>query len=63
MPIRSGDDDQVVPIGISSQPTAKIIRNATLKVYPGLPHGMCATHADLINPDLLAFFKTGGSMT
>jgi non-heme chloroperoxidase len=34
-----------------------------LKVYPGLPHGMCATHADLINPDLLAFFKTGGSMT
>ncbi|WP_420856708.1 alpha/beta fold hydrolase [Variovorax beijingensis] len=53
-----GDDDQVVPIGISSEMTAKIIRNATLKVYPGLPHGMRATHADLINPDLLAFFKS-----
>ncbi|WP_080667044.1 alpha/beta fold hydrolase [Variovorax paradoxus] len=56
--VMHGDDDQVVPIGISSQLTAKIIKNATLKVYPGLPHGMCATHADLINPDLLAFFKS-----
>jgi non-heme chloroperoxidase len=56
--VMHGDDDQVVPIGISSEMTAKIIRNATLKVYPGLPHGMCATHADLINPDLLAFFKS-----
>jgi len=55
--VMHGDDDQVVPIGISSQLTAKIVKNATLKVYPGLPHGMCATHADLINPDLLAFFK------
>lgn len=56
--VMHGDDDQVVPIGISSEMTAKLIRNATLKVYPGLPHGMCATHADLINPDLLAFFKS-----
>jgi non-heme chloroperoxidase len=56
--VMHGDDDQVVPIAISSQLTAKLVKNATLKVYPGLPHGMCATHADLINPDLLAFFKS-----
>ena len=56
--VMHGDDDQVVPIGISSELTAKIIKKAILKVYPGLPHGMCATHADLINPDLLAFFKS-----
>lgn len=55
--VMHGDDDQVVPIGISSQLTAKIVRNATLKVYPGYPHGMCATNGDVINPDLLAFFK------
>jgi non-heme chloroperoxidase len=37
--------------------SAKLVKNATLKVYPGLPHGMCATHPELINPDLLAFFR------
>jgi non-heme chloroperoxidase len=52
-----GDDEQVVAIGISSELTVKLIKNATLKVYPGYPHGMCATNADVINPDLLAFFK------
>jgi non-heme chloroperoxidase len=56
--VMHGDDDQVVPIAISSLRTAKLVPNARLKVYPGLPHGMCATHADLINPDLLAFFKS-----
>ena len=56
--VMHGDDDQVVPIAISSMLTAKIVRGATLKVYPGLPHGMCATHGDVINPDLLAFFKS-----
>jgi len=56
--VMHGDDDQVVPIAISSAPTAKLIKNATLKVYPGLPHGMCATPAHLINPDLLTFFKS-----
>ena len=35
----------------------KLLKKGTLKVYPGLPHGMCTTHADVINPDLLAFFK------
>lgn len=56
--VMHGDDDQVVPIGISSELSAKLIKNATLKVYPGYPHGMCATNADVINPDLLAFFKS-----
>jgi non-heme chloroperoxidase len=55
--VMHGDDDQVVPIGISSELTVKLIKNATLKVYAGYPHGMCATNADVINPDLLAFFK------
>jgi len=53
-----GDDDQIVPIGASGLMTAKLVKNATLKVYPGFPHGMCTTHADQINNDLLAFLKT-----
>ena len=36
---------------------AKLVRGATLKVYPGLPHGMCTTHPEMINPDLLSFIK------
>jgi len=52
-----GDDDQIVPIGASALLTAKIVKGATLKVYPGLPHGMCSTHKDQINADLLAFLK------
>ena len=55
--IMHGDDDQVVPIGISALVSAKIVNGATLKVYPGLPHGMCSTHKDLINADLLEFIK------
>ena len=55
-----GDDDQIVPIGASALLSAKLLKNATLKVYPGLPHGMCATHPEVINPDLLAFFKSQG---
>ena len=54
--ILHGDDDQVVPIGVTALRSSKIVRNATLKVYPGLPHGMCSTHKDQINADLLAFF-------
>jgi non-heme chloroperoxidase len=57
--VMHGDDDQVVPIAISSVRTAQLVKNAELKVYPGLPHGLCATHADLVNADLLAFFKAG----
>jgi non-heme chloroperoxidase len=52
-----GDDDQIVPIGASGLMTAKIVKNATLKVYPGFPHGMPTTNADEINADMLAFFK------
>jgi non-heme chloroperoxidase len=54
--ILHGDDDQIVPIGAAGLMSAKIVKNATLKVYPGYPHGMCTTHADQINADLLAFF-------
>jgi non-heme chloroperoxidase len=54
--ILHGDDDQIVPIGAAAHLSAKLVKGATLKVYPGLPHGMCSTHKDLINGDLLAFF-------
>src|SRR4249919_157465 len=52
-----GDDDQIVPIADSAMLSSKLLKNATLKVYKGFPHGMCTTHGDVINPDLLAFFK------
>ncbi len=54
--ILHGDDDQIVPIGAAALLSSKIVKGATLKVYPGLPHGMCSTHKDLLNADLLAFF-------
>ena len=53
--IMHGDDDQVCPINATAMLTAKLIKNAILKVYPGLPHGMCQTHKDVINADLLEF--------
>lgn len=52
-----GDDDQVVPYKDASLLQAKLLKNATLKVYKGYPHGMMTTHADVINADLLAFIK------
>jgi non-heme chloroperoxidase len=52
-----GDDDQIVPIGASAMMSSKIVKNATLKVYPGGAHGMCSTQKDDVNADLLAFFK------
>jgi len=55
--IMHGDDDQVCPINGTAIPTSKLIKNATLKAYPGLPHGMCQTHKDVINADLLEFIK------
>src|SRR5439155_9705994 len=60
--ILHGDDDQIVPIGASALMSAKIVKNAKLKVYPGFPHGMPATNADQINADLLAFFKQSKEM-
>ena len=53
--IMHGDDDQIVPIAITTLVSSKIVKGATLKVYPGLPHGMCSTHKDVVNADLLAF--------
>jgi non-heme chloroperoxidase len=53
-----GDDDQIVPIDAAGRASAKILPHATLKVYPGYPHGMCTTHADQINADLLAFIQS-----
>jgi non-heme chloroperoxidase len=53
-----GDDDQVVPIGASAMLSSKIIKDATLKIIPGGPHGMCSTLKDQINAELLAFIKT-----
>ena len=55
--IMHGDDDQIVPIGASVMLSPKLVKGATLKVYPGLPHGMCSTHKDLVNADLLTFCK------
>jgi non-heme chloroperoxidase len=55
--ILHGDDDQIVPIGASAMQSSKIIKGAKLKVYPGLPHGMCSTNKDQINADLLAFLR------
>jgi non-heme chloroperoxidase len=52
-----GDDDQIVPIIAAGPLSAKIVKNSTLKVYQGFPHGMPATNADQINADLLAFIK------
>jgi len=52
-----GDDDQIVPIGASAWRTSRIVRGATLRVYPGLPHGLCSTNKDQINADLLAFLR------
>ena len=52
-----GDDDQIVPIDDAGRLTARIVKGAELKVYPGAPHGLSATHTDKLNGDLLAFAK------
>jgi non-heme chloroperoxidase len=56
--ILHGDDDQIVPISASALLSAKLVKGATLKVYPGAPHGMCSTLKDQVNEDLLAFLKS-----
>ena len=55
--ILHGDDDQIVPIGASALLSSKLVKGATLKIFPGSPHGMCSTHKDQINAELFAFFK------
>ena len=57
--VMHGDDDQIVPIGASAMMSSKLLKNCTLKIYKGLPHGMCTTHPEIINPDLLSFIKSG----
>jgi non-heme chloroperoxidase len=52
-----GDDDQIVPIGAAALSAARLVKHATLKVYPGAPHGLAYTHLDRLNADLLAFLK------
>ena len=56
--ILHGDDDQIVPIADSAL-SAKLVKDATLKVYSGAPHGLCTTHKDQVNADLLAFIHGG----
>lgn len=53
-----GEDDQIVPIADAAPLAAKLVKKSTLKIYPGLPHGMCQTHADIVNRDLLAWIKS-----
>jgi non-heme chloroperoxidase len=55
--VMHGDDDQIVPIADSALLAVKLLKKGTLKVYEKLPHGMCTTHAEIVNPDLLAFIK------
>ena len=55
--ILHGDADQIVPIGTSAMMSAKLVKNATLKIYPGAPHGMCTTLANKVNGDLLAYLR------
>jgi non-heme chloroperoxidase len=56
--ILHGDDDQIVPIGAAALMSAKLVKQATLTVYPGAPHGLTDTHKDQLNRDLLAFIKS-----
>ncbi|MBN9091586.1 MAG: alpha/beta hydrolase [Reyranella sp.] len=55
--VMHGDDDQIVPYADSAPLSAKLLKKGTLRTYPGFPHGMCTTHPEVINPDLLAFIK------
>jgi non-heme chloroperoxidase len=56
--VMHGDDDQIVPYADSAPLSVKLLKNGTLKTYAGFPHGMATTHADVINADLLEFFKS-----
>ena len=56
--ILHGDDDQIVPIGASALSSSKLVKNATLKIYEGAPHGLAYTHKDQLNTDLLTFLKS-----
>ena len=53
-----GDDDQIVPYKDAALKSVELVQHGTLKLYPGFPHGMCATHPEIVNPDLLAFIRS-----
>nr|WP_165223341.1 alpha/beta hydrolase [Allorhizobium pseudoryzae] len=55
--VTQGDDDQIVPYTDAAEKQVKLLKNGTLKIYKGFPHGMLTTHADVLNPDLLAFIR------
>jgi non-heme chloroperoxidase len=55
--VMHGDDDQIVPIADAALLSIKLLKKGELKVYPGFPHGMATTHAEVINQDLLAFIR------
>ncbi|MAN65078.1 alpha/beta hydrolase [uncultured Hyphomonas sp.] len=55
--IMHGDDDQIVPLDLTARKAADLVEGSVLKIYEGLPHGMCTTHPELINPDLLDFIR------
>ena len=61
--ILHGDADQIVPIADAALLSVKLVKGATLKVIPGAPHGMCSTHKDVINAELLAFFRQARTAT
>jgi non-heme chloroperoxidase len=61
--ILHGDDDQIVPIADSALLSSKIVKDATLKVYPGAPHGLMSTHKDQLNADLLSFLRSPASVS
>lgn len=56
--VMHGEDDQIAPIETTSRAAVKLLKQGTLKTYPGFPHGMATTHADVINPDILAFIRS-----
>jgi non-heme chloroperoxidase len=53
-----GDDDQIVPYKDAALLAVKLLKRSTLKIYPGFAHGMLTTHADVVNPDILAFIRS-----
>jgi non-heme chloroperoxidase len=55
--VMHGDDDQIVPVANSAPLSAKLLKKSVLKIYEKFPHGMCTTHADVVNPDILAFVR------
>ena len=56
--VSHGEDDQIAPVAGTARRAVKLLKHATLKTYPGFPHGMATTQADVINADMLAFFQS-----